>query len=96
MYHKSVLALVLAAVLLALPVAAAEVDCDGQYCFGSGDFSKEELTGICVTGLPEQSVGAVCLGERVIRPGDILAAEQLDQMTFQPVRREEDAQATVT
>ena len=96
MYHKSMWALVLAAVLLALPVGAAEVDSHGQYCFGSGDFAEGELSGIWITGLPEQSVGTVLLGDRVIRPGDILTGEQLEQVTFQPVRREEDAQATVT
>ena len=95
MLHKRTLAFALAFFLLALPVGALEVDCDGQYCFGSGDFSEEELTGICVTGLPEPEVGLICLGERVIRPGDILAAEQLEQLTFQPARRETDAAATL-
>lgn len=90
MLHKRIPALLLAFFLLALPAAGAEVDCDGQYCFGSGDFSQEELRGICITGLPEQSLGAVLLGDRVISPGDILTAEQLDRLVLQPVRREED------
>ena len=95
MFHKRILAFALAFFLLALPAGALEVDCDGLYCFGSGDFSEEELAGICVTGLPEPEVGVVCLGERIIRPGDVLAAEQLEQLTFQPVRRESDAAATL-
>ena len=96
MFHKRTLALVLAVFLLALPAAAAEVDCDGVYCFGAGDFSAEELEGVCITGLPGPEVGIVCLGDRTIRPGDILPADQLDRLTFQPVRTEEDAVATVT
>ena len=95
MFHKRIPALLLAVFLLALPAAAAEVDCDGVYCFGSTDFSGEELAGICITGLPEPDQGAVCLGDRALRPGDILAAEQLEQLTFHPVRNEEDASATV-
>ena len=95
MYHKRTLSLLLAVILLALPAAAAEVDCDGVYCFGSADFSGEELTGICITGLPDPNRGTVCLGDRTIRPGDILAAEQLAQLTFHPVRNEEDASATI-
>ena len=96
MYHKRTLALVLAVFLLTLPAAAAEVDCDGVYCFGSSDFSTEELAGICITGLPEPELGTVCLGNRVIRPGDVLPAEQLSQLTFCPVRSEEDASATIS
>ena len=96
MFHKRTLALVLVVFLLALPVEAAEVDCDGLYCFGAGDFSAEELEGVCITGLPGPEVGIVCLGDRTIRPGDILPADQLDRLTFQPVRTEADAVATVT
>ncbi len=96
MFHKRTLALALAFFLLALPAAAVEVDCGGVYCFGAGDFSAEELEGVCVTALPGPEIGIVCLGDRVIRPGDILAAEQLEKLTFHPVRRESDAEATVT
>ena len=95
MLHKRIPALLLAFSLLALPVSGAEVDCDGRYCFGTGDFSEENLRGICVTGLPGPEVGAVQLGERVIQPGDILTAAQLDQLVFQPVGREEDISATL-
>lgn len=95
MFQKRIPALLLAVFLLALPAAAAEVDCDGVYCFGSADFSGEELEGICITGLPEPEAGTVCLGDRTIRPGDILSAEQVQQLTFHPVRSEEDAAATI-
>ena len=95
MYHKRTLALALAVCLLALPAVAAEVDCDGIYCFGSSDFSTEELAGICITGLPEPELGTVCLGDRIIRPGDVLPSAQLSQLTFCPARSEADASATI-
>ena len=96
MLHKRIPALILAAVLLALPVSGVEVDCDGRYCFGTGDFSDEDLSGICVTGLPGPDTGVVMLGDRVILTGDILTAEQLNQLVFQPVRRESDISATLS
>ena len=83
---------------LAVPAFGAEVDCDTAYCFSTGDFSQEEepLRGICITGLPESSTGTVMLGSRVLRAGDILTAGQLEQMTFQPLRTQEDKAAEVT
>ena len=78
-------------------VFAAQVDCDSTYCFSAEDFSQQEnLEGICVTGLPDADTGTVFLGQRVIRPGDILTTAQVDQMTFSPLRTESDAQATVS
>ncbi len=82
---------------LALPAQAAEVACDSTYCFSSGDFSQEEgLSGICITSLPDPQTGTVLLGRRVLRPGDILTAEQIGSMTFQPLRTESSRQAVVT
>ncbi len=77
-------------------VLAAEVDCDATYCFTAQDFSsgEEPLAGICITGLPQDS-GVVMLGSRILRTGDILTAQQLEQMTFCPVRRDLDVQAVV-
>ena len=76
---------------------AAEVDCDSTYCFSSGDFAQEEpLQGICITSLPDADTGTVMLGYRVIRSGDILSAEQLEQLTFHPLRTELDKDAVVT
>ena len=89
------LAVALCLLLSATAVFAAEVECDDVYCFSAGDFG-ESLAGICITELPEGSVGAVMLGSRVLQPGDILAADQLEQLTFTPVRTEEDAAATMT
>ena len=85
------------ALSLAGAATAAEVDCDDTYCFQSTDFSPdEELAGICITGLPESNTGTVMLGSRVLRPGDILTAQQLAQMTFVPLLTETDQEAVVT
>ena len=79
------------------PAGAAEVECDSVYCFSDADFSQEEgLKGVCITGLPDSAAGTVLLGTRVVRSGDILTAEQLSQLTFRPLRTENDLDATVT
>lgn len=84
-------------VCLGTGVLAAEVDCDATYCFSSTDFSQDDsLAGVCITQLPEASTGTVMLGSRVIRTGDILTADQLAQMTFSPLRTEQDQDAVVT
>ncbi len=100
MFRKKFVCLLLCACFalsLAGAVTAAEVDCDDTYCFQSADFSpEEELAGICITGLPDSSTGTIMLGSRVLRPGDILTAEQLAQMTFVPLLTETDQDAVVT
>ena len=101
MYSKRILCLILAVagiLTLSAGVLAAEVDCDSAYCFTDADFSTSEdtLTGICITGLPAPETGTVMLGTRVLQKGDILTAGQVAQMTFHPLRTEEDASATVT
>lgn len=76
---------------------AAEVDCDSVYCFTSEDFADPDaLEGICVTGLPDPQAGTVLLGNRVIRAGDILTAQQIKEMTFSPLRTENDRDAVMT
>ncbi len=92
----SLLAALLCLFAAALPAAAAEIACDSIYCFTAEDFSPEaSLRGICITDLPEPAVGTVLLGTRVLRPGDILTAEQVSQMTFSPLRTETDRSAQV-
>ncbi len=76
---------------------AAEVESGSSYCFSSSDFSSEEgLMGVCITGLPDAASGTVLLGTRVVRPGDILSADQLQSLTFQPLKTERDVSVTVT
>ena len=100
MFKKSLLCICLAAACLiglCVNAGASEVDCDSIYCFTTEDFSSAEtLRGICITGLPEADTGTVMLGKRVLRVGDILTAEQVAQMTFSPLRTEEDQDAVVT
>lgn len=92
-----VLALALTLVALSTCVVAAEVDCDSVYCFSAEDFSDEEpLLGICITGLPDADTGTVLLGNRVLRAGDILTAEQMAKMTFSPLLTQQDQEAVVT
>lgn len=70
--------------------SAAEVDCDSVYCFSAEDFSEEmSISGICITDLP-RDLGILQLGSRVLAEGDILTAEQVARMTFQPGRSEWD------
>lgn len=42
-----------------------------------------ELAGICITALPKVP-GTLLLGQRILRPGDVLTAQQAAQMTFAP------------
>lgn len=87
----------LCAGMLAGPALAAEARSGEVYCFCGTDFAGEEtaLTGVCITGLPDSSAGTVNLGSRVIRTGDILTAQQLEQMTFSPADMDDDAVASV-
>ena len=101
MFRVRIVSLVLCvACLMGLTTVAmaAQVDCDATYCFSHQDFSGEEelVRGICITGLPDPKTGTVMLGSRVLCQGDILSADALAQMTFVPLRTEEDAQAQVT
>lgn len=93
----SLLASLLCLIAMAIPAAAAEVDSDSVYCFSAGDFSEEaDFAGICITALPDAHTGTIMLGTRIIRPGDILTADQLACLTFCPVQAEEDQSAMVT
>ena len=91
---KRIASFLLMLLLLAAPAAAAEVESGEVYCFSAGDFAEGEMTGICVTGVP--SGGAVMLGDRTIRAGDILTAEQVGQMTFAPAATEVNSEAVMT
>ena len=99
MFHKTLCLVLTLCCLTGLVsgVAALEVDCDATYCFSGEDFTGEEqLTGICITSLPDADTGTAMLGHRVLQPGDILTADQLAQMTFSPLRTETDQVAVVT
>ena len=79
-----------------VPAAGAEVDSGSVYCFSAEDFAgAEEIAGICITELPQDTAGTLALGSRILRPGDILTAEQVGSMTFTPVPGEEDRELQV-
>ena len=93
--HRTALrrtAAILCAALLSTSAAAAEVPAGEVCCFSPADFG-EELTGICVTAVPDS--GTVLLGDRVIRSGDVLAASQLSLLTFTTAESGEDAVASM-
>lgn len=76
---------------------ALEVESGDVYCFTGADFSgneEEPLVGVCILELPD--AGAVLLGQRVVRPGDILTAGQLEMLTFAPARTETDEAVQVS
>lgn len=52
------------------------------------------FSGVYVTAVPNGE-GSFCLGNRVIRSGDVLTAQQLAALTFQAAPTEEDATATL-
>lgn len=81
----------LLACLAALTLTAAAVDGEtlynGEYCFSQADFSADpsvRLSGIFVTGVPEDAVAAISLGGRIIRAGDILPQDALDRLRLTP------------
>ena len=75
--------------------SAAEIDSGSVYCFSQEDIPGEEtLAGICLTDVPETG-GTLLLGSRILRPGDILTAEQVSQMTFSPLGTESDLSVEV-
>ena len=99
MNRMRLLTLVLALICLlgwGTTVFAAQVDCDAVYCFTQEDFGEAPVRGICITGLPDVHTGTVMLGNRVLRTGDILTADQIQQMTFSPLRTEKNQEAVVT
>ena len=96
MFFKRFVSLLLLLCMISAPAAAAaEVESGASYCFSPTDFSREDdLTGICITDLPKEE-GLLCLGTRILQPGDILTAEQISRMTFSPVGTETDREVAV-
>lgn len=71
--------------LLCLPVLGAEGETlyNREYCFSRQDF-EEEATGILIRSVAEESVGRFCLGNRCLRPGDVLDTDRLSQISMIP------------
>ena len=78
----------LTALLLTVPAAAAEADVvwGDVYCFSPAALTgKADALGVMMTGVPDEALGKLRLGSRVIQPGDVLTAQQADRLTFVPV-----------
>lgn len=95
MFPKRLCCFLLLFGLMTGTAAAAEVESGASYCFSAEDFAGEaDLTGICITDLPREE-GVLCLGTRILQPGDILTAEQISRMTFSPAGTEKDLEVAV-
>lgn len=87
---------VLCAAGLAIPVSAAQITSGDCYCFSPEDFSGDApLAGICITQLPEPKQGTVMLGDRQLRPGDVLTAQQIGEMTFVSAQGDQEDSASI-
>lgn len=97
MKHLLCLALVLCLTLgISLTVRAAEVYSGDCYCFSQEDFETEPgLAGICITALPETELGSVMLGSRQLRPGDVLTAQQIPELTFLCSQMDQEGTASI-
>lgn len=74
--------------------AAMELDSGDVFCFAAENFGDTaRLTGICITRLPE--AGCVMLGDRCLRPGDVLTAAQIPEMVFVSEHGEQDAVTSI-
>lgn len=80
---------------MTLCVSAQEPDvlCFNPEQFTSGDAT---LSGICLTSLPPASQGTLLLGQRQLRPGDVLTAQQVEEMTFAAVSSDYDSTAAIS
>ncbi len=60
------------------------VEPDVQFCFSSDDFlSENQQQGVFLTAVPHPSVAKVWYGGRLLRAGDALPREALDQLTLE-------------
>ncbi len=81
-------AILLLVLLFGMPFAsAAEVAADETYPFTGSEFlSDGQLPeGIYLVAVPDQTVCAFRMGSRLLRPGDVLAASDLERLTLQPM-----------
>ena len=69
---------VLLAVMFLSPRATAA---EPVPCFAPGTFSGEEIPeGIWITSVP--ATGQITLGNRIIRPGDVIPADRLEELAY--------------
>ena len=93
MFRKRIALLLTALLLVSLPMMAAAAQPE-EIGFDPETFSGEKtISGICITALEGELAGRLRLEERVLRPGDILTAEQVGRMLFTPGTGEADRTA---
>lgn len=84
--HSLCLAVTLVfAVLLASPISAQEmtVDPTAQFCFSSDDFTNlAEDDGVFITAVPNSRIAKVYYGTRILKAGDALPKDALNQLTL--------------
>lgn len=95
--YQKMLLLLLAALTLVTPVLAGEAELHQQdvYCFSSTELSSEDASGVIITEVPFAVMGTVQLGDRILRAGDVLTAESLNNLTFIPGENAE-GEATIS
>ena len=67
--------------------ADAETMYHSEYCFSASDFCIGEMgsvDGIFVTSVPADTIATIKLGNRTIRPGDVLSADALEDLRLIP------------
>ena len=77
---------------LCIPTFAAESVGGAEYCFRTEDFltSPSPADGVYLRSVPDEALGALRLGSRALRSGDVLPAEELDSVVFVPARACDD------
>lgn len=86
---RFLLALGIGALLTAPALAAEQTLCyDDVYCFSAADFPSDSGSGVLLTQVPEDALGQLLLGNRVLRAGDALTQSQLSALTFVPSGQE--------
>ena len=75
----------LLAALFVLPVSAQAITVDptAEFCFSAEDFvDTDTVDGIFLTSLPRTSVATVSYGSRVLRSGDAIPTQALNELTM--------------
>jgi len=84
--RRPVLLTLLTAALLTCPAAALEITVDPttHFTFSAEDFTDQPGDdGIFLTSVPSPNVADLCLGERILKAGDALNRDALDQLSLQ-------------
>lgn len=84
--YRRIFCMFLMAMALVPAVFAGEMTLEPEevYCFQSTDLAAENARGVMVTAVPRKELGEVKLGSRTICAGDVLTAENLENLCFFP------------